>query len=265
MLAGLFSATQTEAVKALARAGLRNPFRINVAVTASRPPSSQTGAPTQPAHAPADTDLAAEATGPAEPTSAGVHTAAAADAHGAAGSQPLVMEPGSQPLPADGMVPVDMGMVGGSNAGQPGQRTPSGLSIEWLECEADEKLGQLIAFLQVTAHRIRDQHSLLDHMCFHFGFCFMACINRSAAFGRILPFACLLEAGAPCSLCSPVCCWTERMHAQPRPFEVISGIPGISIDFSIAGSKPPIGHRSPTLPDPLGQQQTTSGALARRS
>ena len=30
--AGLFSATQTEAVQALARAGLRNPVRINVAV-----------------------------------------------------------------------------------------------------------------------------------------------------------------------------------------------------------------------------------------
>ena len=30
---GLFSATQTEAVEALARAGLRNPVRVNVAVT----------------------------------------------------------------------------------------------------------------------------------------------------------------------------------------------------------------------------------------
>ena len=32
MLAGLFSATQTEAVQALARAGLRNQIRVNVAV-----------------------------------------------------------------------------------------------------------------------------------------------------------------------------------------------------------------------------------------
>lgn len=31
---GLFSATQTEAVQALARAGLRNPVRVNVAVSA---------------------------------------------------------------------------------------------------------------------------------------------------------------------------------------------------------------------------------------
>jgi len=30
---GLFSATQTEAVEMLARAGLRNPVRVNVAVT----------------------------------------------------------------------------------------------------------------------------------------------------------------------------------------------------------------------------------------
>ena len=30
---GLFSATQTEAVEALARAGLRNPVRVNVAVS----------------------------------------------------------------------------------------------------------------------------------------------------------------------------------------------------------------------------------------
>lgn len=30
---GLFSATQTEAVEALARAGLRNPVKVNVAVT----------------------------------------------------------------------------------------------------------------------------------------------------------------------------------------------------------------------------------------
>ena len=32
MLAGLFSATQTEAVQALARAGLRNQIRVNVAL-----------------------------------------------------------------------------------------------------------------------------------------------------------------------------------------------------------------------------------------
>lgn len=36
--AGLFSATQTEAVEALARAGLRNPVRVNVAVTLAQPP-----------------------------------------------------------------------------------------------------------------------------------------------------------------------------------------------------------------------------------
>lgn len=36
---GLFSATQTEAVQALARAGLRNPVRVNVAVSAAPPPA----------------------------------------------------------------------------------------------------------------------------------------------------------------------------------------------------------------------------------
>ena len=40
--AGLFSATQTEAVQALARAGLRNPVRINVAVAGT--PARGTGA-----------------------------------------------------------------------------------------------------------------------------------------------------------------------------------------------------------------------------
>lgn len=39
--AGLFSATQTEAVEALARAGLRNPVRVNVAVTLAQPPPSK--------------------------------------------------------------------------------------------------------------------------------------------------------------------------------------------------------------------------------
>lgn len=34
---GLFSATQTEAVESLARAGLRNPVRVNVAVTLAQP------------------------------------------------------------------------------------------------------------------------------------------------------------------------------------------------------------------------------------
>ncbi len=42
--AGLFSATQTEAVEALARAGLRNPVRVNVAVSRPRQHSSAAGA-----------------------------------------------------------------------------------------------------------------------------------------------------------------------------------------------------------------------------
>lgn len=41
--AGLFSATQTEAVEALARAGLRNPVRVNVAVSQPAVPSAADG------------------------------------------------------------------------------------------------------------------------------------------------------------------------------------------------------------------------------
>eukprot|EP00892_Ulva_mutabilis_P003676 jgi/Ulvmu1/1680/UM115_0009.1 len=45
---GLFSATQTEAVAALMRAGLRNPFRVNVAVSlAQDAPSASAAAPSQ--------------------------------------------------------------------------------------------------------------------------------------------------------------------------------------------------------------------------
>jgi superfamily II DNA/RNA helicase len=77
--AGLFSATQTEAVEALARAGLRNPVRVAVAV-----------APTG---------------------GAGVGADAA-------------------PAAADG------------------QRTPSSLRIAYRTCQPEQKLGQLLHFLQ---------------------------------------------------------------------------------------------------------------------
>lgn len=43
--AGLFSATQTEAVEALARAGLRNPVRVNVAVTLAAAPAPAAAEP----------------------------------------------------------------------------------------------------------------------------------------------------------------------------------------------------------------------------
>lgn len=76
---GLFSATQTEAVEALSRAGLRNPMRVQVAV-ASKPTGK-----------------------------------------------------------------------GGEGQAQGGQVTPSSLSIYYLLCEADGKLGQLVHFLR--AHR----------------------------------------------------------------------------------------------------------------
>ena len=45
--AGLFSATQTEAVQELARAGLRNAIRVNVAVRALQGEASTSGAMSQ--------------------------------------------------------------------------------------------------------------------------------------------------------------------------------------------------------------------------
>ncbi|GAX83788.1 hypothetical protein CEUSTIGMA_g11213.t1 [Chlamydomonas eustigma] len=77
---GLFSATQTEAVEALARAGLRNPVRVNVAVTSA---NRQAGA--------------------------GLSSTSGAD----------VM-----------------------------QKTPTGLNIQYVVCEADQKLQELVLFLQ---------------------------------------------------------------------------------------------------------------------
>ncbi|KAL6765995.1 DEAD-domain-containing protein [Haematococcus lacustris] len=98
---GLFSATQTEAVQALARAGLRNPIRVNVAVsmaaaTAVKPRAKSSGA------------------GPVQP---------------------------STPSQA-------------AEAG--GQKTPSGLHIQYCFVEVDQKLDQLVRFLQLhaTSHKI---------------------------------------------------------------------------------------------------------------
>ncbi|KAI8465769.1 MAG: DEAD-domain-containing protein [Monoraphidium minutum] len=82
---GLFSATQTEAVEALTRAGLRNPVRVAVAVAAADVPGG-------------------------------------AAAAGAAGG-------------------------GGGGEGGGTQVTPAGLSLQYVVCDVDEKMGQLIAFL----------------------------------------------------------------------------------------------------------------------
>lgn len=103
LCAGLFSATQTEAVGALARAGLRNPVRVNVAVT--------------------------------QPAAPGAAAANGLDT-GGGGSD-------SEPAEADG--------AGAAAAAGGGQRTPSSLDIAYLVCASTEKLGQLVAFLQVPA------------------------------------------------------------------------------------------------------------------
>lgn len=86
---GLFSATQTEAVEALMRAGLRNPVRVAVAVTAA----------------------------------AGAPGGAADGAAGGGGGK------------AAG---------GGAAEGPGGQATPSTLALQYVTCEVDEKMGQLV-------------------------------------------------------------------------------------------------------------------------
>ncbi|KAL4433585.1 hypothetical protein ABPG75_000026 [Micractinium tetrahymenae] len=82
---GLFSATQTEAVEALARAGLRNPVRVNVAVALAQPAD---GKP--------------------------------ARSH--------------ESVPAGALDAV--------------QRTPSTLQLQYILCDATQKLPQLVAFLE---------------------------------------------------------------------------------------------------------------------
>ncbi|GBF93083.1 DEAD-box ATP-dependent RNA helicase [Raphidocelis subcapitata] len=85
---GLFSATQTEAVEALTRAGLRNPVRVAVAVSAAAPAPKK-----------------------------GKNAGAAGEA-----------------APGDGS-----------------QVTPVTLQLQYLVCDLEEKMGQLIAFM--SAHR----------------------------------------------------------------------------------------------------------------
>ncbi|WIA41645.1 hypothetical protein OEZ86_009001 [Tetradesmus obliquus] len=101
---GLFSATQTEAVEALARAGLRNPVKVAVAVTAA--------------------------------------PAAAAAADNSFGKKRKRQQDGEQ-------------QQGGAAAAAGGaaleQKTPTSLSLEYIMVSVEQKLPQLVAFLD--AHR----------------------------------------------------------------------------------------------------------------
>ncbi|WIA21353.1 hypothetical protein OEZ85_000576 [Tetradesmus obliquus] len=101
---GLFSATQTEAVEALARAGLRNPVKVAVAVTAA--------------------------------------PAAAAAADDSFGKKRKRQQDGEQ-------------QQGGAAAAAGGaaleQKTPTSLSLEYIMVSVEQKLPQLVAFLD--AHR----------------------------------------------------------------------------------------------------------------
>ena len=108
--AGLFSATQTDAFNALARAGLRNPVRVNVAVSAASQP-----APVAAPALPSTTDMLS--------ANCNASTSRAGEVESAPDASKA-----SQGLQ---------------------QRTPASLSITYMQCEADQKLGQLIRFLQV--------------------------------------------------------------------------------------------------------------------
>ncbi|KAK9791145.1 hypothetical protein WJX73_001123 [Symbiochloris irregularis] len=125
---GLFSATQTDAVEQLARAGLRNPVRVNVAVSAATAPDAANSTPDDP------------------------EAARSADAVAAAGTT-----------------------VAGSTAGQ---RTPTSLQISYMLCEPDQKMGQLIRFLQ--AHR---QEKVIVYMLT------CACVDFWASVLHTLPAA----------------------------------------------------------------------------
>ena len=111
MLAGLFSATQTDAFIALARAGLRNPVRVNVAVSAAPNPVPQ-------------------------------HSLAAAPGAGTSDLQATTATP---------ITHWQEEALQEAAKAHKGQRTPVSLQISYMQCEADQKLGQLIRFLQVTA------------------------------------------------------------------------------------------------------------------
>ncbi|GFR50915.1 hypothetical protein Agub_g13233, partial [Astrephomene gubernaculifera] len=100
---GLFSATQTEAVQELARAGLRNPVRVNVAVAAVAQQQQQQG----------------KEKGGKEGKQKGAEKKAAADEEGEEDA--------------------------GAEVAQ--QKTPNSLSIQYVLCEPDEKIPQLVRFL----------------------------------------------------------------------------------------------------------------------
>ncbi|GIL48809.1 hypothetical protein Vafri_5230, partial [Volvox africanus] len=120
---GLFSATQTEAVQELARAGLRNPVRVNVAINVAAVPAPAPA--TQPPQQQQQPSLllGKKRKGKGEDT-AGAATTAQVE------------------LPAG-----PEGAAGGSEVAS--QKTPNSLSIQYVICEADEKITQLVRFLRL--------------------------------------------------------------------------------------------------------------------
>ena len=133
---GLFSATQTEAVEALARAGLRNPVRVNVTVTNNRPGGE--GKP--------GSGSARQHHGSYELPNQGRRAIGSPSFDWPhiliqlwCQTSSSLLHPHPPPPPCS-----HPGGRPSSSGAAEVQKTPTGLSIGYLTCEADEKLEQLV-------------------------------------------------------------------------------------------------------------------------
>ena len=124
---GLFSATQTEAVQELARAGLRNPVRVNVAV-AVQAAKAAAGAGKEKEKGKAEEKKGMEEEEKGKGKKGKEQQQAAAAAAGAEVEAAAAAEAAA----------ADAAAAGGS------QKTPNSLSIQYVLCEADEKIPQLV-------------------------------------------------------------------------------------------------------------------------
>ncbi|GLI62786.1 hypothetical protein VaNZ11_005533 [Volvox africanus] len=130
---GLFSATQTEAVQELARAGLRNPVRVNVAinVAAAPVPAPATQPPQQ-----QQQEQQQQQQQQQQPSLVGKkRKGKGEDTAGAATAAQVELATGLE------------GAAVGSEVAS--QKTPNSLSIQYVICEADEKITQLVRFLRL--------------------------------------------------------------------------------------------------------------------
>ncbi|KAG2447782.1 hypothetical protein HYH02_007239 [Chlamydomonas schloesseri] len=127
---GLFSATQTEAVQELARAGLRNPVRVNVAVAVQQQQ--------QPAKEKGNEKAAAAAAGKEKRKE---------KEEGKEGKEQQQQQQQAEAAAAAG-AEVEAAAAAEAAAGG-SQKTPNSLSIQYVLCEPDEKIPQLVRFLRL--------------------------------------------------------------------------------------------------------------------